>query len=775
MLLPLILAASAAAAPAAESPPFTLARAFATLPVDTPVFLAPSGDGSGRLFLAEKSGLVRVFDPARQDTGAIFIDLQPQALDFRPETGLLGLVFHPGFAANGRFFVHYSGESYRTVLSEFRVSRENPDRADPEERVVLEVAQPTDSHNGGHVEFGPDGYLYMGLGDGGGPEGEPRYDHGQDLTTLLGTILRIDVDAGEEGYGIPADNPFAGNDRGWREEIWAYGLRNPWRFSFDPGSGLIWVGDVGEKNREEIDLVERGGNYGWARMEGTLCRDADGCGDGLVPPVFEYGREEGLAVIGGFVYQGSRWPRLAGRYLFGDFGTRKVWALRRDGEGWRSELLAVADNHVLAFGRDAGDELYVLARNAVYRLESAAGRELPPPRLSQTGVFSSMATREPAPGVRPYEVNAPLWSDGAGKQRYLALPEEGRIRFRSDGAWEFPDGTVLVKSFLVGERIVETRLLIKRTGYPGWDGYSYKWNDDRNEAFLLEVAQTGEYPVSSADGSRSHSHYFPSRGQCGDCHTPASRYVLGLRTGQMNRDGLIESWAREGLFAGELPAAETWARWPEPADESLPLEPRARAYLAANCANCHRPGHGIRALFDLRFDTPLRETGILESARLGNLGIQEARIVERGEPQRSLLYLRMLETGRWRMPPLATALVDTQGAGLVGRWIERLGDRTAVEAAMGERALPREFALLPPYPNPANATLSIPFALAASGDVRLELFNLAGQRVETLWEGARPAGRHLLRWDSGGNATGVYVVRLTAGGRMQSRKVMLLR
>ena len=185
-------------------------------------------------------------------------------------------------------------------------------------------------------------------------------------------------------------------------------------------------------------------------------------------------------MIGGFVYEGRRWPRLSGRYLFGDFGSRKLWALRRDGEAWSSELLAVADDHILAFGRDAEKELYVLAGDGVYRLESAAGRELPPPRLSQTGLFSRMATQEPAPGVRPYEVNAPLWSDGAGKRRYLALPEDGRVRFRADGAWELPDGTVLVKSFHLGERIVETRLLIKRTGHPGWDGYSYKWNQDRD-------------------------------------------------------------------------------------------------------------------------------------------------------------------------------------------------------------------------------------------------------------------------------------------------------
>ena len=610
MLFLLIFAAAAAVAHAAESPPFTLVRAFPTLPVEAPVFMGPSGDGSGRLFLAEKSGLIRVFDPARQDTGAIFIDLRPQTRDFRPETGLLGLAFHPGFAANGRFFVHYSGESFRTVLSEFGVSEEDPDRADPEERIRLVVSQPTDSHNGGHIEFGPDGYLYMGLG------GRRRRGRGGTLRPRPGPHHLAGGDPAarrrcrrrgvRHSRGQPVRRQRARLARG------DLGLRpaQPWRFSFDPHSGLIWVGDVGEKHREEIDLVERGGNYGWARMEGTMCRDADGCDEaGLIPPVFEYGREEGVAVIGGFVYQGSRWPRLAGRYLFGDFGTRKVWALRRDGDAWSSELLAVADGHVLAFGRDAEDELYVLARNAVYRLESAAGRELPPPRLSQTGVFSRIAAQEPAARVRPYEVNAPLWSDGAGKRRYLWLPENGRIRYRSDGAWELPDGTVLIKSFYVGERIAETRLLIKRTGNPGWDGYSYKWNDEETGAFLLEVAETAEYAVTSPDGARTHQHYFPSRGQCGDCHTPASGYVLGLRTGQMNRGGRIESWEGDGLFAGELPPAGTWAKWPESADQSAPLEPRARAYLAANCANCHRPGHGIRAEFDLRFDTPLAETG----------------------------------------------------------------------------------------------------------------------------------------------------------------------
>ena len=242
-----------------------------------------------------------------------------------------------------------------------------------------------------------------------------------------------------------------------------------------------------------------------------------------------------------------------------------------------------------------------------------------------------------------------------------------------------------------------------------------------------------------------------------------------------DRGDRIQTWDRDGLFAGELPPPGTWGKWPEPADDSAPLEQRARSYLAANCANCHRPAHRIRAQFDLRFDTPLAETGILDSARLGNLGVHEARIVEPGEPRRSLLYLRMLETGRWRMPPLATALIDTQGARLVSRWIEGLALSTAVEGEMGEPVLPQEFALLAPYPNPANSSLSIPFTLGAAGEVRVHVYNLGGQRVETLWEGKRSEGLHVLRWDSGGRASGVFVVRLAAGGQVESRKVMVLR
>jgi uncharacterized repeat protein (TIGR03806 family) len=770
----------ACASAAQEPQPYTLVPAFLSLNLVEPIHLEAANDGSGRLFIAEKSGIIRVFDPSRADTGRVFLDLRAKARSFRPETGLLGLAFHPDFAANGRFFVHYSGHSFRSVVSEFRVSPEDLDRAAAKERFVLVVDQPSDSHNGGQLAFGPDAYLYVGLGDGGG-DGRP--DRGQDRTTLLGSILRIDVDV-EEGYVVPPDNPFVGNDRGWREEIWAYGLRNPWRFSFEPfgfelsgskpGSGRIWVGDVGEDEREEINLVEAGGNYGWARMEGHRCRDETGCGDaGLIPPVFDYGRDQGVAVIGGHVYQGRRHPTLEGAYLYGDFGSRQIWALRHDDGEWENQHLATAPEHILAFGRDNSGETYVLTRHAVWSLEPAAALAVPPARLSEAGIFADMAVQIPVAGVLPYRVNVPLWSDGAAKQRYLKLPAGGQLRFAPKKSWELPPATQLIKSFYLDGRIVETRLLIKRGTGTGWDGFSYQWDAEGKEAFLLEDGHTAVYEVPDGDGVRKHRHVFPSRLQCGDCHTPAAGYILGWRTGQLNRDGQIEAWVRAGLFAGEVPAADEWERLPRPEDRDAGVAAKARAYLETNCAACHHPDNSIRAAFDLRFATPLAETGLLDSARLG--GRDAANLVVPGSPGRSDLYLRMLDLGKDRMPPLATVRVDTQGAALVRRWIEGLALPTAVFTSESDLSLGL-LHLSPPFPNPANATFSIPFRLTQAGAVFLEVFDLAGQRLEKGLAAHLPAGEHMWRWDADGRASGIYLLRLNvAGHTAQVRRVVLLR
>ncbi len=361
----------------AASPPLLalrVERAFPNLDFRRLTNLVQPPDAPGLFFTTEQSGLVRVF-PNNPDAAeaAVFLDIRDRVSEDNNEEGLLGLAFHPEYAANGHFFVYYSAASpRRSVVSRFNVSQDNPLAANPDsELVVMEIRQPYGNHNGGQMAFGPDGYLYVGLGDGGSG-GDPR-GNGQDLGTLLGSILRIDVgDATPDiPYVIPRDNPFAGVD-GARGEIWAYGLRNPWRFSFDRDTGDLWTGDVGQNQLEEVDLIERGLNYGWNVMEGSRCfSPRTGCDpSGLEPPVAEYGRSGGCSITGGYVYRGGQIPALEGAYLYADYCSGKVWGLRYDGQSVTEQaLLADTDLLITSFGEDSEGSLYVLSRNeGIYRL-----------------------------------------------------------------------------------------------------------------------------------------------------------------------------------------------------------------------------------------------------------------------------------------------------------------------------------------------------------------------------------------------------------------------
>ena len=358
----------------------TVENAFPDLSFDLPVDIQDPGDGSGRLFVAElKSGLVKVFlDDETTDQSDVFLDLSDDVRTSNGEEGLLGLAFDPNYETNGYFYVYYSASNpRRSVVERYTASPPSGNTADPESGlVIMEVNQPYGNHNGGQLAFGPaDGYLYIGLGDGGSG-GDPD-DNGEDLATLLGSILRIDVDGATENtpYTIPADNPFAGNTQGVREEIYAYGLRNPWRFSFDPQTNRLWAGDVGQGSREEIDVIESGENYGWNTMEGTLCHQPlNGCSmEGRALPVWEYGRSEGRSITGGYVYRGTRVPDLVGWYVYADFETRRIWALAYDGnEVTENEELMRVDFGIPAFGVNATQELYIAGFDGnIYRFNGS--------------------------------------------------------------------------------------------------------------------------------------------------------------------------------------------------------------------------------------------------------------------------------------------------------------------------------------------------------------------------------------------------------------------
>ena len=350
-------------------------RAFPNLTFALMTNLVQPDNGLNRIFVTEQPGIIRVF-PNDQDVtqAGVFLDIRDRVNDGNNEEGLLGLAFDPDYKNNGFFYVYYStANPRRSIVSRFSVSQGSPDLADLQsEFVIMEIPQPYGNHNGGLIAFGPDGYLYIALGDGGSG-GDPDRN-GQTLGTLLGSLLRIDVGGVSQGknYKVPSDNPFVGNPNA-RDEIWAYGFRNPWRFSFDHSIGTLWAGDVGQDRWEEIDVVKKGLNYGWNVMEGRHCFvPSVNCDQtGLELPVLEYSLTgSNCSVIGGYVYRGRGMPSLLEAYVYADYCSGKIWGLRYDGGAVTEQLLLVESGlFITSLGRDVDGNLYILSRNnGIYRL-----------------------------------------------------------------------------------------------------------------------------------------------------------------------------------------------------------------------------------------------------------------------------------------------------------------------------------------------------------------------------------------------------------------------
>ncbi len=773
--------------------PMQLRLAFPHLRFTSSLHLTHADDGTNRLFVVERGGQIRVFaNSPDTESAAFFLDLRDRVRTPSSETGLLSMAFHPRYADNGLFYIFYTTGNLLTRVSEFRVSADDAQRGDPQsERVLLDIEQPAGNHNGGQIAFGPDGFLYIGLGDGG--RADDFFQNGQDPTTLLGSILRIDIDKQQDGlaYAIPADNPFVNGREERRREIWAWGLRNPWRFSFDRLSGDLWVGDVGQDEWEEINLITAGGgNFGWDTMEGNHCfRPASGCdSEGLIPPVHEYDHSVGRSVTGGFVYRGKKLLRLQGAYIYGDFVDKKIWALRYiNGTLQANELIALSPSPIASFGEDEAGEVYVVGFDGlIYELaekDAAAPPGNIPSKLSASGLYSNIETRTIAPGIIPYSVNTPFWSDGTDKERFLALPGNAQIGFSRDGAWNFPAQSVLVKNFYLAEQIVETRFLVKHPNDSAWDGYSYMWDEDGRDATLLQDSATRTYTVNG----REHAYYFPSRSECLVCHTAASGYALGLRTDQLNgehnygtvTDNQLRTLNHIDLFSTDIGTdLATLPRLPNPANENASVAARARAYLDVNCAFCHSPGGSGRSDMDLRFTTPLAQMRLLDvPPRFGNLGLAEARRVKSGDPLNSILLARMLDLGRARMPNLASLHVDEEGTRLLTRWIEQLGQSTAVTEAV---TTPQAFALAQNFPNPFNASTIIRYELKTSSPVSLVIYDMLGRPIKTLVNAQTTAGAHAVTWDGTNKkgrpaASGIYLYRLHTSHHIKTRRMALIR
>jgi putative heme-binding domain-containing protein len=708
-------------------PPFAVVRAFPNLKFTHPLLMARP-PGSDRLFVGEQDGVLYSFRDRPDAYAELFFDLRKELKTLHQLSGakeveaVYGLVFHPDFVNNRQCFVCYTlrGENPEHLadgsrVSRFKVTKTEPPRIDPDsEEVVLSFLQ--GGHNGGDIHFGPDGMLYISTGDAGNPNPPDPFDTGQDISDLLSSILRIDVDHRDKGlhYAVPKDNPFIGM-KGARPEVWAYGFRNPWRMGFDRQTGELFVGDVGWDLWESVHRVEKGGNYGWAAMEGPQPIKPNKVGPTPIrPALIELPHTIACSVTGGRVYRGRKFPELRGAYVFGDWETRRLWAARFEGDRTKEmPEITRPSVRIVAFGEDREGELYfldydggtvhTLARNAGGLKNSAF-----PTKLSETGLFASVKDHRPAAGVVPFTINGRQWQDGATTEHWAAFPGTsaamlyatpkpiaGMVYWHSF-RMHFPKDGVLLRTMSLAGRRVETQLL----HYDGvdWHGYSFAWRDDQADADLV-AADGAEKEVRQADGT-GRLWQFPSRTQCLRCHNNQSEYALAFLPEQLNRLG---SDGRNQLISltemgyvrrfGEddkpLPPFDTASVAQErlivdPGDQTQPLEARARGYLHANCGHCHFEHGGGTVPLRLQFSVPkadMKAIGLRPTR--GDFGLRDAYIIKPGEPWASTLYFRMAKFGRDRMPHIGADEPDEAGLQLIEAWITGLARTPTAPAPAG--------------------------------------------------------------------------------------------
>jgi uncharacterized repeat protein (TIGR03806 family) len=726
--------------------------AFTNLTVNDPTMLIPE-PGSNRLYVSSRQGQIFSFENRPEANAMVeFLNLTnvTQGWD---DCGLLAFAFHPEFnrpEAHKRFvyvWYHYSPaplvepgrpSSYTPGydrLSRFTVPEGSLVADRNSEQVLINQFDHNLWHEGSGMAFGPDGFLYLSVSDEGA-----AYDFYKNTQTIRGKmfsgVLRIDVDEDPArshpirrqplpeaelpqgwtennyttNYFIPNDNPFvdAGNQL---EEFWAVGLRNPHRMTLDLATGRFWIGDVGQDTWEEVDVLERAGNYQWGYMEGfhpvkDKTKPVDFIGIER-PPVYEYQHgPAGNCVIGGYVYRGTEFAReLGGKYIFGDNGSGRLWAMTWNGTDSPTVNYlcnmppGVNYTGLSSFGIDDKNELYMLKMGRPSKIFKLVRADTPrqsiseqiklPQHLSEVHAFADLAHLAPAEGIIPYDVNSPLWSDGATKQRWIAVPGNEKIAFSASDSFSFPAGTVFIKNFdlTVNEtngtsRHLETRFLVRKAK-GGVYGITYKWRDDGTDADLLSTALTENIAVTNATGVRTQAWYYPGPLDCLICHNPNAGSVLGVTARQLNgpftypstgiTDNQLRTWNHLGLFTTTRDEASLTnvPRLVRVDDTNYPSEYRVRSYLDANCAQCHRP-NGVPGYFDARFSTPLAGQRVVDGPLANTLGDANARVVKPRDLSKSVLYARINRLGTLQMPPLARNVVNTNAVNVVGEWINHL-------------------------------------------------------------------------------------------------------
>lgn len=685
-------------------PPYTLKRIFPKLEwkQGLEMDLIP---GTDRIVVAQRGGRVFAFTAEEAEEGR-----QSEILDLAtavPElNSIYGIAFDPDPERSDVYLCYSVAKEADdgTRVSRFRYETSPEPRIVPESEQLL-LTFGSGSHNGGCLRFGPDGCLYISTGDARPPTSADSLNTGQRIDDFLASILRIEV-RDRETYAVPEDNPFVDHPEA-APEVWAYGLRNPWKMAFEPGSGALWVGDVGWETWEMIHRLESGANAGWSAKEGplTIKPGIDTGPRPIQPPIAAYDHSEGLSVTGGDFYTSDRLPELTGLYLYGDYITGKVWGIRsEDGEVLEHRELADTNVMIVSFGKLPDGEIVALSwgnEAKLYRLvpnpEEDASDTFPT-RLSESGLFEDLESLSPAPGVYPFSVIEPLWSGEAVVQRHVAIPGNKQIRLSERDHHtgrrvnlHQPGGSVFARTLSLPPhqspdgkaKPVETQVL-HHTG-EAWNGYSYRWNEDGTDAELVPREGADE-EIPTRDGVLPWRYH--SRAECSRCHGKWSGVTLAFVPWQLdgaNRERFLDLGLIDRKFAEEADRLSLASS----RDEEAPLDLRARSWLHANCAHCHQyqAGGSVAIRLHAKHDTS-------DIAALGeepiqhHFGIPEARVVAPGEPFRSVLYYRVATEGSGRMPQLGHWGTDPEGLRVLREWIASLelpgGEARAVDPSTSE-------------------------------------------------------------------------------------------
>jgi len=672
--------------------PFTVERMHSAQNFQNPVDLAFM-PGFTRLFVAEQGGKIWSFD-TRSNSAAreLAIDLRKH---HQPFDNILGFTFHPGFATNHFIFINYNepgGRPNGAHISRFTLSSLNPPVIDPaSERVIIRWI--SGGHNGCTLAFGNDGLLYVSAGDNDDPDPpDGKKKTGQDISDLLACIFRIDVDRadGTNNYSIPRDNPFL-NFHGARPEVYAFGLRNPFRMSFDRATGELFVGDVGFEQWEMIYRVKAGGNYGWSITEGpnTHVRTDVQQGPGpILPPLVAIPHSDGASITGGQFYRGRKLPKLHGAYLYGDWETGKFWALRHDGDKLISnEELCDTTLQPVSFTIAPDGELLILdylgGLYAFVPNNAPAANLVFPSRLSEAGLFADTPKLTPARGVVTYQPAATMWSDHASVSHHLGVPGTARItslptRLTIAGKmWDYPTNTVFARTTTMDDSGMTRRIETQLMHFDGqaWNGYTYRWNDTQTDADLVPASGTNMVfsfrDAGAAGGVRTTPWRFHGRAECFRCHNSWASELLSFNWLQLRSEELERLAKLEVLSVKDRP--RDIRPLMNPHDTSASLENRARSWLHVNCAGCHRNGAGGGVALHLNYDKPSRDWRALdEKPTRGDFGLTGARIIAPGDPFRSTLLYRISTEGSGHMPHIGSRLVDEQGVAQVREWIRAM-------------------------------------------------------------------------------------------------------